>query len=203
MDRTLDTLLQHPGLWRPGERPVHPLRSLPTRVPALDAALPGGGLPVGAVTEVLNTGIGVGELSLLLPALAGLSCSGSQVVWVAPPHLPYPPALQQAGVALERLLCLQPASPDESLWAAEQCLRSGVCGAVLVWLDDIDTTAIRRLQLAAESGDSCCLLLRDAHRAANASPAALRLWVGSDGMRRQLRVLKCRGGQPQDVALAA
>ncbi|MBX3682927.1 MAG: SOS cell division inhibitor SulA, partial [Thauera sp.] len=42
---------------------------LPTGFSALDAELPGGGWPAGALIELLADRPGVGELSLLLPLL--------------------------------------------------------------------------------------------------------------------------------------
>ena len=55
--------------------------------------MPGGGWPTGARTEILSGRAGIGELQLVLPALAALSWAGKRVVWLAPPHLPYAPAL--------------------------------------------------------------------------------------------------------------
>ena len=50
----------------------------------LDAELPGGGWPAGALTEILPAHEGIGELRLLGPALADLSRSGSRLAWIAP-----------------------------------------------------------------------------------------------------------------------
>jgi len=54
------------------------------------------------------------------------------LVWIAPPHEPYAPALAQQGIELTRLLVVRPAGATEALWAAEQALGSGVCAAVLL-----------------------------------------------------------------------
>ena len=85
------------------------------------------------------------------PALARLSAAGERIVLVAPPHVPYPQAWQNAGVDLRQLSVIQ-ASERDALWAAEQCLRSGSCGAVLCWPHKADDRALRRLQVAAETG---------------------------------------------------
>ena len=84
------------------------------------------------------------------------------------------------------------ASGRDALWAAEQCLRSGSCGAVLCWPQQADDRALRRLQVAAESGQTLAFAYRPLREAVNPSPAALRLAV--DNRPAQLRVLKCRGG---------
>lgn len=167
---------------------------LATGFASLDAVLPGGGWPLGAVTELLTECAGIGELSLLLPALVSLARSGRTLACIAPPHLPYAPALQQAGLPLERLLWLPLTDPRQALWAAEQLLRCPALGAVLLWPPAIDERQVRRLQLAAEAGGGCALLYRPAQVAATASPAALRLRLHAchDGLRIEIR--KSRGG---------
>ena len=118
--------------------------------------------------------------------------AGSRVVLVAPPYVPYAPAWQAGGVALQQLEIVQ-AEPRDALWAFEQCLRSGACAAVLGWPQTGDARALRRLQVAADSGNCCAFALRDRRHAVNASPAALRLEFLPE--RDAWQVRKCRGGQ--------
>ena len=92
-----DILRQHP-VWR-GGAPAAFSPVLSTTYPDLDRALPGGGWPTGVLTELLCNHEGIGELTLALPALAALTWAGKRVVWLAPPHLPYAPALAAAGLA--------------------------------------------------------------------------------------------------------
>src|SRR5258707_8910408 len=101
--------------------------------PELDAELPGGGWPAGALTEILPAHEGIGELRLLGPALAGLSQRGLRLVWIAPPHLPYAPALAAAGVELANLVIRGPAPPKKNPRAADQALASNARRAVLAW----------------------------------------------------------------------
>src|SRR5450631_4675827 len=105
---------------------------------ALDARLPGGGWPTASLVEVLLETTGLGEIQLFLPALVEcqhrIDGEVPWLVWIAPPHEPYAPALAQQGIELSRLLVVRPASATEALWAAEQALSSGVCAAVLLWL---------------------------------------------------------------------
>ncbi|MFF7709401.1 translesion DNA synthesis-associated protein ImuA [Pseudomonas sp. NPDC007930] len=164
----------------------------PTGHAALDACLPAGGWPPAALTELLLAAPGCGELQLLWPSLARLTAEGERVVLVAPPWVPYPQAWQAAGVVLEHLSWVR-ASAKEALWATEQCLRSGSCGAVLCWPGQADDRALRRLQVAAETGHTLAFALRDQQAALNPSPAALRLAI--DAQPAQWRVLKCRGGR--------
>lgn len=194
----LDQLLQgQPLLWRGNRHPVAQ-RSAPTGSAALDAFLPGGGWPLGALTELHSPGPGSGELSLLTPALARATGRGERVALVAPPVPPYAPALAAAGVALAQLWVVDAERGDDALWAAEQLLRSGAFAAVLAWLPQATPTQLRRLQLAAETGGPCwALAYRPERAAAQASPAALRLHWDT----RQLQVLKCRGANPGRLSL--
>lgn len=160
--------------------------------PRLDACLPGGGYPAGALTELLYTGSGVGEFSLLLPLLSWLTRTGTHISMVNPPYPPYAPALVRAGVELPRLVVVRPEGRDATQWTIAQMARSGLFGAVLCWAV-ADYRQLRRLQLAAETGGHCLFLYRSAGAGDQASPAALRLHLeaGPDGL--WVSVLKCRG----------
>ena len=195
----LESLLQARRLWKgPGSEPL--AGAQPTGHPALDATLPSGGWPEAALSEILLPGEGLGELRLLWPSLARLSRAGERIVLVAPPHRPYPAAWQAAGVVLGQLVLVEAASEVEALWAAEQCLRSGSCGAVLCWPRRADDRALRRLCVAAETGQTLAFALRPLQAAANPSPAALRL--AFDAGPGCVRVLKCRGGLAPVAPLA-
>jgi hypothetical protein len=188
----LDSLLDARRIWRGQPQARAPSRQ-PTGFPALDAALPSGGWPEAALSEVLLPLDGIGELTLLWPTLARLTQAGGQVALIAPPYLPYAIAWANAGVRLDRLQVIR-AQPRDVPWAAEQCLRSAACAAVLCWPQQPDDRTLRRLQLAAETGQCLGLAMRPASAAAHASPAALRLLLETQPAR--LRVLKCRGGNP-------
>lgn len=195
---SLDTVLRDPRIYRRGS-PTAPAEGVPSGLDALDQALPWGGFPRGALTELLLAHDGLGELGLLLPMLARLD-PVLPIVLVAPPYLPYAPALAAAGLAPERLVEVR-APVERALWAAEQCLRAGCCGAVLAWHDGGDDRALRRLQVAAESGRGIGVLFRPLRHAGNASPAALRLALDSQDGHARLRVLKCRGAVAPTAAL--
>lgn len=189
----LQQMLAAQTLWHAGRAPGQGVVGEPTGHVALDALLPQQGWPPRALTELLLPADGVGELALLLPTLARLSAAGVAVVVIAPPYLPYAPAWQAAGVALEHLQVVD-ASPRDALWAFEQCLRSGACGAVLGWPRHADAAALRRLQVAADSGQCLGFALRESRHAANPSPAALRLEALRAGRSTRWQVRKCRGG---------
>ncbi|HEU5399094.1 MAG TPA: translesion DNA synthesis-associated protein ImuA [Gammaproteobacteria bacterium] len=185
-------------------RQAKPAQSpIPTAYRDLDAAL-GGGWPVATLVEILSTGQGMGECSLLLPALAACTRAGKTVAWLPEGSEPYAPALLQAGLELHRLLVIDTGDSRERLWAAEQCLRSGVCAVVLVATSrTLGDTLLRRLKLAAAGGDAVTFLLRPESAAHTPSPAALRIRVrGEPGSnRRCISILKHSAHPPRTLTL--
>ncbi|MFZ5557692.1 MAG: translesion DNA synthesis-associated protein ImuA [Pseudomonadota bacterium] len=195
----IDPLLQHPALWRGDGAASTALPGIPSGYAALDRALPGGGWPRGALTEFLLHARGIGELTLIVPALARLSRGGEFGAFVSPPHLPYAPALAARGISLACLTVIRPKTPLDALWAAEQCLRSGAYAAVVAWLGVHDERRLRRLQLAAEEGKSWGALFNAI--ALPASPAPLRLALRSRDGQLEVEVLKRRGGWVAPILL--
>ena len=193
----------HARVWR-GKVATVARAVLPTGFHELDRALPGGGWPLGALTEILIDGYGIGELGLLMPALTALTKDDPArpkkwVAWVAPPFVPYAPALQQRGVNIDRLLMIHPTSGGKSrLWAIEQAIRSGSSAGVLAWVAAADDVILRRLQLAAEEQGCWVLLFRPASTRSQRSPAALRIHLSQA----RVEILKCWGGRPGVVDVA-
>jgi protein ImuA len=157
----------------------------PTGHAALDAELPGGGWPCAGLTELLLPAPGCGELRLLAPALTGATespaltgAAGSPaLLWVAPPLMPYAPALAALGFALDRLTVAAPERAADAAWVAEQALRSGALGAVLWWqgAEPVAPATLRRLHLAAQGGRTPLFAFRPLAVRAQSSPAPLRL----------------------------
>jgi cell division inhibitor SulA/protein ImuA len=182
--------------------------TLPSGFAALDAELPGGGWPLGALCELLPRHVGIGELRLLGPALARLSAAGRSLAWIAPPHRPYAPALAAAGIDLARVLVVNTRSEREAWWAAEQALASRSCGAVLLWPGQLPFIALRRLSLASAGSSALSFLFRAPDTASNASPAVLRLALSACVGGLRLDLLKRRGapalhGLMLDTSMAA
>ncbi|MDP3288672.1 MAG: translesion DNA synthesis-associated protein ImuA [Methyloversatilis sp.] len=188
------SLFRHPSLWRAGDvSPVVP-NGIPTGHATLDAALPGQGWPIGEMTELLTDCSGQGELSLLMPLLAGAEADGDWRIWVAPPHRPGVSALTAAGVRTRQLIVVRADTVGERVWAIRQALRSGVCSVVVGWLDRVDNALLRRLQLAVREAAIPLILFRPLQQAQQASPAALRLQLSARaaGVLR-IDILKRRG----------
>jgi hypothetical protein len=203
---SLEKLLENPRVWR-GSSQLGTRAGLASGYPKLDRCLPGGGWPQQALTEILIGQYGIGELRLLMPALAELSTvevhthydehtEPGWIAWIAPPFQPYAPALQQSGIDLSRMLIVRPKDDSELLWSAEQALASGTCAAVLLWPDKLDDQASRRLQLAAEKGHSWAIAFRPLNARHQPSAAALRLELQSTGQGTRVHILKSRGGRP-------
>ncbi|MEO7433279.1 MAG: translesion DNA synthesis-associated protein ImuA [Dokdonella sp.] len=191
-DEALADVLRHPGIWRRGTKPASTSTAQSTGFAALDALLPGGGWPRGALSEILIGEDGLGECSLVLPALAALTQARRRVALIGPPYVPYAPAMVEAGIDLSQLVHIDAGATDTH-WTAEQCLRAGCCGAVLNWLPRADYQQLRRLQLAAETGAAIGFVFRPLSAASQASPAALRLSISASSDGPRIDILKCRG----------
>lgn len=191
----LDSLLDGRRLWRGAEARAALRAAIPTGHPDLNDTL-GGGWPQGGLTEVLGLPEGPGSLGLFMPALARLSHGGQWLAWVAPPCIPYAPALVDQGMNVKSLLWVHARPHRDTLWALEQALRSGTCAAVLGWLPRVEPVALRRLQLAAEAGDTWGLIFRPPEAARQPSPASLRLRLEARHEGVEVTVLKQRGAWP-------
>lgn len=198
----LERLLENPRLWR-GSRYAEGRRSgIATGYQVLDKHLPDGGWPRESLTEILLDDHGIGELQLLMPAIAQLSQEEREhaepgwIAWIAPPFQPYGPALKKCGVDLSRILIVRPRDNSEVLWATEQALSSGTCAAVLFWPERLDDQASRRLQLAAEKGRSWAVAFRSLTARKQNSAAALRIELTPGTQSTRLHILKSRGGRP-------
>src|SRR6202046_1073436 len=200
-------ILADARVWKLKDASAAPARPVwSTGRSSLDARLPGGGWPTASLIEVLLDESGLGEVQLFLPALVACQRrSGTEdspwIVWIAPPHEPYAPALAQQGIELGRLLVVRPNTATEALWAAEQALSSGVCAAVFLWLKGTDDRWLRRLKLAAEAGGSLGVLFRPESHRFESSPATLRIVMSQGTPGARVDLLKVQGGRPGPVDL--
>ncbi len=212
---SLQSVLQHASIWRGSSdfhhshTEQHEFKQLPTGHPILDQQLPTAGWPHGALIEILHDYPGQGELQLVLPALARLSQQQQRIAMINPPWIPYAPALQSSGVDLTHFFSIGPLNASDQLWALEQTLRSGHFQAVLAWPDtDLSIPILRRLQLAAETGQVSGFLFRHSAVQKQHSPAALRIALSpascAEGRAISLDIFKCRGRhfrQPIHISL--
>jgi protein ImuA len=133
-------------------RPVAPLG-----LAALDDALPGGGLPLGALHEIegeraeWDDGATTGFCLALLARLERRFPTGRKILWISRQGDLYPPALAGQGLDPGRFLLVRAKGDAEVLWAMEEGLRCRRLAAVVGEVEGLDRLAGRRLQLAAEA----------------------------------------------------
>ena len=209
-DPKIARLLEHPAIWR--GRSAAQRSGLPTGFATLDEYLPDSGWPRTGLIEILVSRFGSGELTLLAPALAALTRAAAArwCVGVAPPLVPFAPALVSCGVVLDRVAVVGGALSDRQdarvgdrgLWALEQALGSGACDAVLGWVRQVKPRDIRRLQLAAERGRSLGVLFRPRRVSREASAAVLRLSVEPLTAGVRLTILKGRSARRDALNLS-
>lgn len=194
----------------------------------LDEVLPGGGLPFAGLQDIHPARPGWDDavvaafaLCLLAPLLERAE---GQVLWCSQQDDLYAPALTAAGFDNHRLLRVSAAQQKDLLWALEEGLRCPDIRAVVGEVTSLDSTAGRRLQLAAETAGRPCLLLHRPYRAGGAGragPARLTWQVAARGSSVdalahslpgqgrdllgaagwQVDLLRCRQGQPARLYL--
>jgi len=188
----------HPSLWRASQLARSSSRCVDTGHAALSAQLPGGGWPAGALVDLLLQQPGIGEMRLLRPALAEVAAR--RIVLLQPPHPPQALALAALGVPPSQLIWLRTSRMADALWAAEQVLRSGSCGALLFWpgfdrQSQVRGDSLRRLHLAAQGGETLFFMMRPLASRQDASPAPLRLALRPQAGGLEIDFVKRRGPQ--------
>ena len=161
-----------------------------------------GGLPHQGVIEV-QTINGIGEIRLFLPYLLNLLQAelaqhhqARQLVFIAPPAQVNALMLLQAAIPLDNLLIISSQKPQESLWAAEQCLKSGSCFAVLLWQQLLAVHQVKRLKQAATTGNAVQIIFRSPHSVDLALPVSLSLALEAQSSGLKIKVKKQQGGWP-------
>lgn len=184
----------HPMLWRASQlaRPATPV--LPTGFASLDPLLPGHGWPLGLMVQCQLPRPGIGELQLLRHALQQLQAP-RPVVLVNPPATPHIQCWANWQLHHLPLLWLQAPSPANALWATEQLLRHNLCSAVLCWAPVLPSAAQRKLNLAAQAGNSLFFLFQHGNSLSSRGTAPLRLALSPAPAGLSLRILKRSGPQ--------
>jgi protein ImuA len=173
---------------------VSPKEIFSTGFTELDQALQGG-FPAHTVIE-LHGPTGIGELRLLLPGLTRPFAREQLLVLISPPTFIGSQMLQNAGFSLTQILVLHPSTAQDAFWAAEQCLKSGCCGSVLLWQSALSIAQLKRLQLCAQDGLASLFIFRGQRQSQLSLPVALSLQLSPALSGIQVQVLKRRGGWP-------
>jgi protein ImuA len=179
--------------------------SFSTGWPPLDRLLPGGGLRRGSLVEWLAAESGSGAALLAWQAAQQAAHEGGAIVVLDRRREVYPPALAAWGVALERVIFVQPENARDEGWAWDQALRCPGVAAVWGWVERVDDSLFRRWQLSAEASGCLGLLLRPGEARTGPTWADVRWWVEplSAAADRRLRVelLRCRHAGSGSVEL--
>ncbi|WP_176060205.1 translesion DNA synthesis-associated protein ImuA [Paraburkholderia sp. BCC1876] len=185
------------SLWRGSQLGGSRAQVVPCGSADLGAEMPGGGWPQGALTDLLLPSPGVGEIRLLRASLA--TVEGRPVMLLQPPHRIQPAALAWWGLSAEHVRVLHASKTADALWAAEQILRAGTAGALILWQNHVRPESLRRLHLAAQASDTLFFMMRPLASASDASTAPLRLAIrpARDGV--NVEFLKRRGPRRDDA----
>jgi cell division inhibitor SulA len=192
----------HPSLWRASQLARGRGRTVDTGYPVLSTELPGGGWPVGMLVDLLVQQPGVGEMRLLRPALSTLA--DRPVALVQPPHIPDGLGLGYIGLSLDRLLQIKTPKAADAFWSAEQILRAGSCGALILWAQHAQSSSLRRLHLAAQTSETLFMMVRPLTAAQDSSPAVLRLALRPAAEGLMVDIVKRRGptrAEPLSISL--
>lgn len=195
-DPSTEARLSSGVLWRATQLGQAGVQTLATGYGSLDAELPGAGWPTGMLTELITRDPGIGEMRLLVPVLRQVTRERRIAILLAPPLIPYAPALADFGVDTDRLLVVEAPNPADRLWAIEQVLRSASFGTLLAWLPQqrCRPEHLRRMQAAARGATGPVFLFRELPAQDQPSPAPLRLLLlPRPEQRLSIRILKRRG----------
>ncbi|MDR3419753.1 MAG: ImuA protein [Xanthobacteraceae bacterium] len=186
--------------------------AIPFGVAAIDHYLPQGGLAGGGLHEfVPEAGATPAAFGFIVALLARLS-QPHPLFLVLPSYgrrdfgRPYGHGLSALGLDPRRLILVETAHRNETLWALEEALRSRAPSAVVGAIDKLDLKSSQRLQLAATDAGLPLLLLRPAQNL-ESSAAATRWRVGARQAARDrfglfvrprwhLQLERCRNGRP-------
>jgi hypothetical protein len=192
----------HPALWRASQLARGGGKFLDTGYASLSAELPGGGWPAGSLIELSPQRTGIGELRLFQPALALLG--KRPIGLIDPPNPLNGPGLDSIGLRPDAAVQLRASKIADKLWAAEQVLRAGSFGALLLWVQQVPQASLRRLHLAAQSSEMLFVVVRPEWAATQASPATIRIGLRPIEEGLAISILKRRGpaaAEPLKVTL--
>lgn len=193
-----------------------PAKHIPFGVPAIDRALPAGGLRLGALHEAASAGPDTEHAAAATLFVAGiLARLDGPVLWILQQPDLFAPGLAAAGLRPERIVFAE--AGKTVLPAMEEGLRHpGLTAVVGELLGRLSLVASRRLQLAAAETGILAILVRRSRGfddpllkqpsaastrwrvAALPSPAALPHAPDTPGMGRarwRLELARCRGGE--------
>ena len=135
-----------------GIRPALSIPHLDLRLGPLKYAFPNASFPLGVVHEFCYNRIedATASCGFLATLLSALMKSGGVSLWISPSRILFPPALKLFGIDVDKIIFLDLQKEKEVLWAMEEALKCDGLTTVVAETREINLTASRRLQLAAE-----------------------------------------------------
>lgn len=195
--------------------------SLPFGVLALDRHLPGRGLTLGSLHEVIEEGSASEFAGTATFFAAGIAARlKGPVLWCLTRRDLFAPSLMQVGLHPDRVIYAETCRDAEVLSLVEEGLHQKGLGAVIGEVSRLGLAASRRLQVAAEASGVPALVIRRwwtvAQKDLTKLPtAASTRWrvspvpsgvVPAGGLKRgrwQVELVRCRGAQPRSWILEA
>ena len=196
-------------------------KSLPFGVPALDRHLPGRGLTLGALHEVVEHGPAAEFAGSATFFTAGIATRlKGPVLWCLTRRDLFAPALMKVGLHPDRIIYAETSRDADVLPLIEDGLHQKGLGAVIGEVSRLGLTASRHLQVAAEASGVPALVIRRWWTVAQKDliklpTAASTRWrvspvpsevVPASGLKRgrwQVELVRCRGAQPRSWILEA
>lgn len=155
-----------------------------------------GGFPKKGVISI-EAPVGIGELRFLSSRIL-LGMEGAKdsrlLVLINPPGLICAEFFHHQGFDLSNILVIYPRQKNEALWAAEQCLKSGACRAVLLWQNAFEIHQIKRLHMASEEGNCLQFLMRSMSKKTSSLPVSLSMQLAPHAQGLEVFINKRKGG---------
>jgi protein ImuA len=196
-------------------------KSLPFGVSALDRHLPGKGVTLGSLHEVIEAGPASEFAGTATFFAAGIAARlKGPVLWCLTRRDLFAPGLMQVGLHPDRVIYAETCRDADVLPLIEEGLHQKGLGAVVGEVSRLGLTASRRLQVAAEASGVPALVIRRwwtvAQKDLTKLPtAASTRWrvspvpsevVPAGGLKRgrwRVELVRCRGAEPCSWILEA
>ena len=196
-------------------------KSLPFGVTALDQHLPGGGLTLGSLHEVIEEGPASEFAGTATFFTAGIAARlKGPVLWCLTRRDLFAPGLMQVGLHPDRVIYAETCRDADVLPLIEEGLHQKGLGAVIGEVSRLGLTASRRLQVAAEASGVPALVIRrwwtvaqkDLTKLPTAASTRWRVLpvpsevVPAGGLKRgrwEVELVRCRGAEPRSWILEA
>jgi protein ImuA len=196
---------------------------LPFGTDAMDRRLAGGGLSMAALHEIAGATPNLPDDAAATLFLGGIAArqaaaKGGTVLWALKRPDLFAPGLALAGLPPDRVLYAECGSDEDVLAVMEEGLRHRGLAAVVGEAGRVAMASTRRLQLAAEEGETPALMLKRWRRAADplgTPSAATTRWriapapsaplpvEGIGRARWHVTLARQRGGEPFELLLEA